>query len=106
MGDAKKDMEVQNLGPSWEEDSEELKSGHRERQSVFSVSDTVSVITLLDGVRSASDQKAEHTVSVFWGNGCTGWGLRRCGERLKPCSVRTDAFLVCISYSCIFLLDL
>ena len=46
MGDAKKDMEIQDLRPSWEEDSVELKSGQRERQSVFSVSDIVSVITL------------------------------------------------------------
>ena len=41
MGDAKKDMEIQDLVPSWEEDSVELKSGQRERQSVFSVSDIV-----------------------------------------------------------------
>lgn len=65
MGDAKKDIRVQNFRPGWEEDSEELESGHRETQSVFSVSDTVRVITLLDGVRSASGQKAEHLVSVF-----------------------------------------
>lgn len=64
MGDAKRTWKSKIWGLVGKRIQRSL-SQYRERQSVFSVSDTVSVITLLDGVQSASDQKAEHTVSVF-----------------------------------------
>lgn len=47
--------------------------------SVFSVSNTVNIITLFDGL-GPSSQKAEQSVPLFWCDRGTGWGQRRWRE--------------------------